>query len=145
MNYRIFASLQQEIDSGWVWLLAKEFPSRCIVNIRSKRTRKQIFCEALQIDDNFLNIYNTSTARHKIEDPETALVINAWYRKNLGDITTQSHEDLHIIVSNGFFSKLRASLGHPQIAIRVGTWLGIISVGLGAMGFIMGAVLALLA
>ena len=138
MKYIIYASLYEEIDAGWVWMSQpQQLPSRCVVAIRNRNTGKRVFCEALHIDSNFTERYNEGRHRHKLDPDGTSLVINAWYRKRLGDIRNQSKQDLYITAEDNSYGKLRACLQHPQVAIRMGTWLGIISLGLGVLGVIL--------
>ena len=135
---RIFAALREDIQQGWVWLQIPNLPSRSIVKITNPNNGKSIYCEALQIDQNFLDFYNQPN-RIAISDPQNALVISGWYRAGLGDLSTKS--DVHLCVNpcNLSWGKLRACLHHPQIIVRVAAWLGLISVALGLVGVALGA------
>lgn len=135
---RIFAALREDIQQGWVWLQIPNLPSRSIVKITNPNNGKSIYCEALQIDQNFLDFYNQPN-RIAISDPQNALVISGWYRAGLGDLSTKS--DVHLCVNpcNSSWGKLRACLHHPQIIVRVAAWLGLISVALGLVGVALGA------
>lgn len=92
-----------------------------------------LYCEALKIDENFVKEYNQSP-RMNINSDDGTVVINGWYRNRLGGIHTKQDHDLEISEVNGFFGKFRASVGHPQIVVRLATWLGVISVALGFLG-----------
>ena len=54
---RIFASLREDAQQGWVWLQNSNFPARSIVKITNPKNKKSIYCESLQIDNNFLRLY----------------------------------------------------------------------------------------
>ncbi len=97
-----------------------------------------MFCERLEIDDNFTKEYNQPPRVH-IKPNEDTAVINAWYRKRLGGIPTKKSHDLKIIEANGWWGKLRANTGHPQVVVRLATWLAVISVALGVIGVGLGA------
>ena len=95
------------------------------------------YCEALQIDKNFLSLYNQSP-RITIHNTQTALVINSWYRAALGGLSTQSEVTLNIKHSNCWWGKFKACTDHPQIIVRVAAWLGAIGLFLGSVGLVLG-------
>jgi hypothetical protein len=137
MNYRIFAAVASDVDAGWVWISAPRLPSRCVVRIVNPSNKAVVYCEALQIDENFLSAYNCD-GRCTINRDQCALVINAWYRKRLGDIPTQSDQDLNVVAADNPKGKLLSCLQHPQVVIRMGMWLAILSVLLGLLGVALG-------
>jgi len=137
MKYRIYASLNDEINAGWIWIGTPTLPSRCIIRICNLANGKKVYCEALQIEDNFTNRYNKD-GRCTINDAKSSMVINAWYRKKLGDLATQTDQDLDITSADNWWGKVRSCVQHPQVIVRIGTWLGIISVGLGLLGVALG-------
>lgn len=124
MNYKIFASLHDELNAGWVWISSSDLPSRSIVKISNPEKGKKVYCEALQIDENFLKKYNDSNRFH-IVDASPSLVINSWYRKRLGDFPTQSCPNLEIKPANKLWGKIWACLHHPQVIVRIATYLGL--------------------
>lgn len=131
---KIYASLWEDSQQGWVWLQAPKLPLRCIVIISNPANKRAVYCEALQIDDNFLKRYN-QPQRIFIETPENALVINEWYRARLGGIQTQTKVNLIIRpVSCQLYGKFKACTHHPQVIVRISVWLGFISVILGLIG-----------
>ena len=140
MKYRIFAALHSELNSGWIWLGSPALPSRCVVKITNPNNGRSVYCEALQIDNNFLGVYNRDD-RCRITDKESALVINAWYRKRLGDFPTQSDQDLQIKPAKNLCGRIQVGRQHPQVVVRLANFLAmvsvtlaIISVGLGIWG-----------
>ena len=86
---------------------------------------------------NFLGSYNQSPLI-TISTPQTALVINGWYRAALGDLSTQSEVSLNIKPSNSWWGKFKACTDHPQIIVRVAAWLGAIGLFLGVVGLVLG-------
>lgn len=135
--YKVVAALQMDINQGWVWLTGSGFDQRSIVKITNKANNKSVYCERLEIDENFIKEYNKSS-RVNIDPKEETAVINAWYRKKLGDITTKASHDLLIVEANGWCGKLKANISHPQVVVRLATWLAFISVGLGIIGIGLG-------
>ena len=140
MKYKIFAALKEDINSGWVWVGDKTISERTIVLLVNKNNNKKIYCEALFIDENFLREYN-NPPRAFIKNPSCSIVINSWYRKELGNIEPQSEYELEIKKVDNKYGKLRASLKHPQVAIRTAIKLALWSVALAIIGIIIGVLL----
>jgi hypothetical protein len=138
---KIYACLDDDISEGFVWLKRSGLASRSVVKITNPEGGRSVFCEALQLEDNFLGEYNQSP-RLKIESPESSIIMSAWYRARLGNLETQRDYNLEIRAANGWWGKLRSCIQHPQIIIRVAVWLGVVSVGLGVVGVVLGVVSA---
>jgi len=132
---KLFAALREDTQQGWVWLEDSSLLIRSIVKVKNFENGKSVYCEALQIDKNFLNNYNQSP-RHTITDAKNALVISGWYRAKLGELKSQSDVPLAVTSCNSWFGKFMACTHHPQIIVRVAAWLGLISVGLGLLGLV---------
>ncbi len=137
MEYRVLASLRDELNQGWVWVTNSGLESRCVVRITNKKTNKAIYCECLEIDENYIFYYNNHP-RENIDKNKATITISAWYRKKLGGINTKTNQELEIRSANHWYGKLRANLQHPQVVVRMATWLAFISVGLGALGVCLG-------
>lgn len=131
--YKVLAATREDMNEGWVWLSPHSFAPRSIVKIRNKGNKKVVYCEALEIDDNFIKEYNQNP-RVSINQSERTIVVNGWYRNHLGGINTKQNHDLEVSCANKLWGKFRASTGHPQVVVRLATWLAIISVGLGVLG-----------
>ena len=134
MNYTVYAALREDINTGWIWITNPAVASRSVVRVLNRENGKTVLCEALAIDANFLEIYNQSP-RLSIPVGTNAVVLNDWYRKKLGSIPTQSSADLIISVEDNLCGRIRACTNHPQIVVRLATWLGVIGVILGVVGF----------
>ena len=130
MRYKIFAALHDELNAGLIWVGSPVLPSRCVVKVRNPKNRKKVYCEALQIDDNFSTKYNADN-RYHLKGTPPDLVINSWYRKRLGDFPTQSCQELEITRADNLWGKLWACLHHPQVVVRLATHLALLSVTLG--------------
>lgn len=130
--------MHKDMNQGSVWLTESGFVPRSIVKITSKANNKSVYCERLEIDENFTKEYN-QRPRVSIYPGEETAVINAWYRKRLGSIATKTSHDLQIVEANGWWGKFRANTGHPQVVVRLATWLAVISVALGVIGVGLGA------
>ncbi|MGD0709030.1 MAG: hypothetical protein ABSA51_11335 [Anaerolineaceae bacterium] len=140
-GYKVYAALHEDINSGLVWISPSGFSQRAIVCIENVSDRKKVYCEALEIDGNYLREYNKEeNGRYKIDINVPTLVINQWYRKQLGDLSTLRKYNLQITTSDNCYWRLKSCLQHPQIVVKVATWLGIISVALGMLGFILGLI-----
>ncbi|MBZ0072860.1 MAG: hypothetical protein K8I04_14175 [Gammaproteobacteria bacterium] len=118
------------MNEGWVWLSDHDFAPRSIIKIKNNSNGAVVYCEALEIDDNFTQQYNQAP-RINIAQGENTIVINGWYRSRLGEIETQKNHDLEVSEANGLSGRFLASTGHPQVVVRLATLLGVISVVLG--------------
>jgi hypothetical protein len=138
---KLFAALSEDVQQGWVWLVDPRLPPRGIVKLLYRG--KAVYCEALQIDRNFLKRYNVhGEGRCFITDPQKSLVINGWYRAKLGNPATKEDHSVTIRACSwwpfSWYGKVWACLEHPQIVVRVATWTGIIGVVLGILGIVLG-------
>lgn len=133
---KLFASLREDSQQGWIWL-QDNLPARSVVKIKNIGNGKVIYCEALQIDKNFLASYNRSS-RFTIKSPQESLVISGWYRACLGGVSTQSDIRLEITPCNSWWGKFKACTHHPQTVVRVAAWLGVLSLVLGLLGIVLG-------
>ncbi len=137
---KIFAARRDDVNEGFVWLKCPGLPSRCVVRIKNPTKSKTVYCEALQIDENFLREYNKGSERIKIGTPDDAIVMSGWFRARLGDLVKQNDYSLQIASCNGWWGKLRACMHHPQVVVRVAAWLGVVSVALGVVGAALGVI-----
>jgi hypothetical protein len=136
---KVFAALREDVQQNWVWLQDSSLPPRCPVKITNRSGGRSIFCEALQIDRNFLDFYNQGS-RMRITDPANSIVIGAWFRAGLGGIATKADADLSVRPYNSWYGRFMACVDHPQTVVRVAAWLGLISVVLGVVGVALGVV-----
>jgi hypothetical protein len=131
MKLRVFASLVEDLNQGWVWLPEKTVSERAVVKIKNLDSGKVIYCEALQLGENYLHRYNTNDRTFKITDKNSTIVANEWYRRKLQIENTYDSVEFDISKCENPYGHLRACLDNPQIVIRLATELGIISVILG--------------
>jgi hypothetical protein len=110
---------------------------RTIVRVRNTERNKAVYCEALTIDRNFLRNYNAG-GRDAIVEPANAIVLNAWYRKRLGGLETRKDYALSVSVEEHLVGRVRCCLDHPQIVVRLATWLALLGVVLGLIGVWLG-------
>jgi hypothetical protein len=140
---KIYASLENDISEGHVWLSRSGLPPRCVVKItnRNEKSKKSVYCETLQFDPSFLRRYNDKeSGRCEIKDPESSIVMSTWYREGLGKLKTKEEYALDITEANCWWGRIRACCDHPQIVVRVSIKLALLSVALGVVGFVLGVV-----
>lgn len=130
MKYKVLASLREDMNQGWIWVTNSGLESRSVIKVTNKKNNKSIFCECLEIEDNYISVYNNQP-RINIDKNEPTITINSWYRKQLGGINTKTFHELEIRAANGWYGKLRANVGHPQVIVRMAVWLSLLSFGLG--------------
>ena len=138
MQLTVFASLVEDVNSGWIRIPEGQINQRSVVKVKNLDTGKTVLCEALSIDRNFIKHYNEQISTFDIENPAESIVINEWYRIKLGIKQTHSSHNFDISTKKRCFGKTRASLQHPQIVVRVAIYLGIISVIIGFIGLMLG-------
>ncbi|HKT32302.1 MAG TPA: hypothetical protein VJS89_07415 [Gammaproteobacteria bacterium] len=133
----VYASLHTDLDSGYIWFAHLDIKSvRSVFKIQNANNGKNVFAEILKIDDNFRRQYQNSQTLEKI-DWQRAVIINSWYRNKLGIEKTNCNVKLQITKSKPW-GGVCASLHHPNVSIRIGTWLGLIGISLGVLGIALG-------
>lgn len=135
--FKVFASTVEEAQQGWVWLESSSLPPRSIVKLTNTALGKSVYCEALQIDENFISHYN-KPHRINITSPASSIVMNGWYRSKLGNLAKQSIAQITVKPANDHWGRFMACTHHPQVVVRVAAWLGLISVTLGVIGVLLG-------
>jgi len=138
MKLRVFASLAEDINNGWVWVPEKLVGERTIVRIENRESGKAVYCEALQIGRNYLKRYNTNDRTYRIGDKGASIVMSEWYRKKLGIKETRTDIEFDVTEKDYLWGHLMASLHHPQIVVRLAMKLAILSVILGLIGVFLG-------
>ncbi|MBM5203073.1 hypothetical protein HYN74_22695 [Vibrio parahaemolyticus] len=141
MNYYVLASLAEDINSGWCWIKGSEVSNRSLVQIKNNTNGKSVVCEVLSIDLNFEKKYgdsNASQTNKNLLNTSNVVLMNAWYREKLGIDKTQSSQDLQIsFVTKWCVGKrIKACTMHPQVAVRLSTWLGLIGIFVGTVSLI---------
>lgn len=141
MDYYVLASLVEDINSGWCWIKGSDVSNRSLVQIKNNTNGKTVVCEALSVDRNFEKRYGdsiSSKTNKSILDKSNVVLMNAWYREKLGIDNTQSKHDLQIsFVTRWCVGKrIKACTMHPQVAVRLSTWLGLIGIFVGAVSLI---------
>lgn len=136
--FKVFASTVEEAQQGWVWLESSSLAPLSIVKLTNAASGNSVYCEALQIDDNFLRHYN-KPHRISITSPAHSIVMNGWYRSKLGNLAKQGTAQITVKPVNGHWGRFMACMHHPQVVVRVAAWLGLTSVMLGAIGVLLGA------
>jgi hypothetical protein len=157
MKFEIRPAPPENIDSGAVWLsLPSHVPHRSNVKITNSTAHKSIYCEALAIDWNFVDRYNsrmkTSAPQRVLADvhydardcalPDSQgrslLFISDHYRARLGDLTKFGEYDLGVSLAAPWWGQTWACLQHPQLSIRLATLLGLLGLGLGILSVLLG-------
>ena len=148
-DFIIRAALSEETNSGWVWMqmTGKSFAPRTIVRIerRAGSRRFRIYVEVRKIDDNFRGNYNSGCKRIDLAEEHDTLVMAEWYREALEIPCTTSPDNetgrVRLTVARSprpVWRSLRAACHHPDLAVRLGTRLGMVGVCLGVVGLWLG-------
>lgn len=137
MKLKVFAGLQEESNSGWMWIpQISGIHSRDHVKVT--QAKHSVICIARLIDENFVKRYNHSP-RKKIRQDGTAIVISEYYRDKLGAISTETEYHFRIkrIGTLNLVSKTRALLQHPDNTSKIAGWLAIVSIILSFVGLLV--------
>ena len=68
-EYKIFAALHDDVSAGNVWITQDsgcKSGKRQIAKITNPTNKNTIYCECLQIDNNFLEKYNEKVKKRKV-------------------------------------------------------------------------------
>jgi hypothetical protein len=79
---KVYAALRDDVSEGYVWLKRPDLPARSVVRVTNTLNGRSLYCEALQIEDNFLAEYNR-VRRLSIDNPDASIVMSYWYRARL--------------------------------------------------------------
>ena len=137
-RYKVFAALHDDANQGWIWMPEeKGFKSRDYITLKLPTTGRKITCTCRLIDDNFLTYYN-QPPRINIQEPNSALVISAYYRDMLDGLKTNESYDFEInkVWKFNYARKVKAILQHPDNGIKIAAWLAIISIIVSLIGAI---------
>lgn len=137
-RFKIYAAKTEDVSQGWVRLGGLKLPHRSVVKLKASDTGKSVYCEVLSIDDNFIDDYNRpGGGRIAIKDAQQYVLVAAeWYRTHLG-LKTGDEAEIEVTIDNGFCGRVHACLHHPQVVVRVATYLGILGVALGALAVVL--------
>jgi hypothetical protein len=70
---KIYACLDDDISEGFVWLKRSGLAPRSVVKITNPEGGRSVFCEALQLEDNFLREYNKAPRlRSRAQSPPSS-------------------------------------------------------------------------
>lgn len=138
MNFTALPALAEDIQMGAIWLPSQHIPAGRIVSITNISTGLRVYCEAIPIGDPFRKRYN-SRATTPIGNPDACIVLSQWYRQGLGCHPYRPVE-ISIGPADNMWGAFQASVGHPQIVVRLATKLAVFSVFLGALGAVLGVI-----
>lgn len=143
---------REDIAEGWLWFRDDELKgelegARCVVRITHTGAggdTRSIYCEALYADPNDISRFE-EYRKSKCFEPLGAgklVFVNRWYHDRLGIVATPG-TDIDLKLSLGWFRRswwrqLRACLQHPQVVVRLATWLGLLGLVLGIIGIVVG-------
>lgn len=145
--FKVFTSLHDEMYDGSVWLpQSQKVASRQVVRLKNKRTGRMAWCEAKELDNEYVSRYNEDCSEGdlRLEVNGHNVVIPKWHRTKLGireSRDTGFPESSYLDVDRrSYFGlyRLFACLTHPQNAVRLATWLALLSLALGGLSLVVG-------
>ena len=150
-EYVIRAARDEESNSGWVWIggPSKTNPrSRTVVKITRDGCGRGLYVEARVIDENFVDKYNSSCGRCRIDLNKNTIVMGDWYRRALDIVDNTPCDEvvntprdeksgtieLHVkAVDFQGWAALFAACHSPDATVRLATQLGMLGVWLGLL------------
>ncbi len=161
-SYKVYASLHEDTDKGWVWAgLGKDFQSRTTIRItrRSAGRSCSVYCEYREIDANLVKIYDAAENAERMyftskltaqmakrKDIDLSCLVNVaviseWYRNALGGFDTFKRSGALQTLSFdqpywAWWRDLRAACQHPEPGVRVATKVSILATWLGVTGLL---------
>ena len=133
----VYPVLSEDINSGAAWLPGSMQMQR-LVKVTNKATSRTIYCEAMQTGATFEDRYNKQ-AQTPIADAQNFILLNYWYRRKLG-VDRYMEADLEVNSTSGWWASFMSCIQHPQIGVRLATWLGAWSFVLGVIGVVLGVI-----
>ena len=148
VDYIIRAALAEETSDGWIWVCGPSLnlASRTVVLIKSACNHRGVYTEVRKIDKNFLRKYNSDPYRLCINESQDTIVMAEWYRIALAIDRTTNLDRRPTVpltvkeVSRYGWGPLRAACHHPNLAVRLGTRLGVLGIWLGLLGAWLGLI-----
>jgi len=140
-KYITRVSLAEDINNPFIWFSELPCNSREIVKLINMDSSKSVWCEVVKASDNFIERYNCNERTFNVEKKTPFLVVNQWYRNNLGLV---KNEQSNIKISHTSTPKLLkqflASYDHPDNTVRLAVILAFISITLGIIGLFLGII-----
>src|SRR5262245_51502938 len=128
-RFHIRAALHEESTNGWVWCHKQaNIRPRTLVKIENLRNGRSVICEHREIDDYFLDTYNSRKANSvaPLQLDGNPIVMSFWYRSALEIPAIGGYEDLKLSPAPKYLGALRAGAEHADPAVRLGTRLGML-------------------
>lgn len=136
-EYSIKASTVEDALENWIWTNDETFDR--YIKILNPKTNKSIVVFKRTIDPNFITFYNSKNTTREIDPKKLVIVINEYYRKQLG---INKNEDYKLIISEAhFFEKVfNSNWEHPNPSVSLSYKINIISFTLGIVSILLGIV-----
>ncbi len=152
-SYELHLAISEDIASGWMWVETKNTDLRELLNAHrpiAKVSYKNaaVFCEVLCADSYDLKRFDEFYEKHGLTqvsssgkaEQKNRVFINHWYRNKLGIVDVAAGGSLDIsfkfrdsLVGETWY-QANACMAHPQVIVRVATWVGLVALGLGVFG-----------
>lgn len=139
-NYICRVALAENIEAGFVWLSTPKIESRTIVRIINHDNSQKVYCQSLNIDQNFCSKYNKGKKKTTINEENSYIVTSKWYRDKLG-IEKNKNVSLEVKTANSKIENMwwayQAAKKHPENAVRLSTRIASISLFLGVLSILL--------
>jgi len=163
--YTLLRSRRDELAEGWVWLRDRDVHDqvrrrRPIAKVTHTLGGEEhvIHCEMVYADDTDIEAFADENKLEKCkvlsllgEPDRRAVFMSSWYREKLGierdhdkdkcvrlTIELTGTRSLLLRVTRGLLWQVYACADHPQVVVRLATWLGLVGLGLGVIGVGLG-------
>ncbi len=142
-EYKIYSALHENINEGIVYIYNEKLKKisgkrnlACII-YKNEGKNRRVYCELLYADEYYINRYDIPK---KNNFDGNKIFINEWFRIQLSELKMHNTyvleinllKGLHYILARLFFYPLK----HPQIIVRTGSLLSLISIVLGIISLL---------
>lgn len=134
-EYSIKASTVEDALENWVW--TNDETANGFIRINNPKNNKSITVFKRTIDENFINFYNSKRTKNITDLYKPLIVINEYYRKELGIEKNKTYK-LNINEASNFEKYFNSNWKHPNPTVSLPYKISIISLFLGLISIILG-------
>lgn len=137
IKYNILPAFWEENNEGWIWINKNEsVNSHDCVSITRKDNGKKLYTMARIIDNNLRSRWSEKHNNNSL--PGNPIIISEYYRSRL---SLQLESDIELCIVKikyqWLYKIIVFACYHPNDVVKISTWLGIISIILGAISMLI--------
>ena len=136
-EYNIKSSTVEDALENWIW--TNDEATNGFIRINNPENNKSITVFKRTIDGNFINFYNAKRTINITDPDKPLIVINEYYRKELG---IEKNKAYKLNINEASFSEkyFNSNWKHPNPTVSLPYKISIISLFLGLISIILGVI-----